>query len=89
MIGAEISTFLWYNGNGISILATIWLLCNVFGLSCYLILYLIKDRRDPTEYMPIMDGNEDVNEEQAANHRDDQAIFLTPNHSHPVDQSVL
>lgn len=60
MIGAEFSSLLWNEGQGLQILAAIWLIANSLGLACYSILYQIKDKRAPTgsdgEYLPIRDA---------------------------------
>eukprot|EP01084_Bolivina_argentea_P003757 7077_1 len=42
MSGIEISSFLWYNGNGLKYLILIWLISNIFGLLCYIVLYRMK-----------------------------------------------
>jgi len=61
MIGAELSSLLWNGGEGLQILAAIWLISNSLGLACYSILYQIKDKRVQTgssdgEYLPIRDA---------------------------------
>jgi len=61
MIGAELSSLLWNDGQGLQILAAIWLIANSLGLACYSILYQIKDKRAQTgssdgEYLPIRDA---------------------------------
>jgi len=60
MIGAEFSSLLWNEGQGLQILAAIWLIANSLGLASYSILYQIRHNRAPTgsdgEYLPIRDA---------------------------------
>eukprot|EP01084_Bolivina_argentea_P054198 99416_1 len=58
MIGAECSSLLWYDGNGLQMLSVIWLVANILGLACYSILYQIKDKRASSDYLPINDAGD-------------------------------
>lgn len=77
MVGAEFSSWLWFNGHGLNILSAIWLICNILGLGCYAILYQIKDKRHITnEYMPINDGG--VNDKEL-----EESLLNPPNTMSP------
>ena len=66
--------------NGLTILAAIWLICNILGLGCYTVLYQIKDKRSISDYMPINDGGNDKDLEES---------LLAPNMMSPPNQPLL
>ena len=80
MIGAELSSWLWFNGNGLAILSAIWLGSNVCGLACYSILYHIRDKRNistMSEYLPIGDGDNVENEDESVKSGRNTQITIT------------